>query len=63
MVHLNLTRDPEFKETKNVTVQRQIQSRQQMTDKDRGPRIHNLHINVMSWFMDHKKKVSIESIF
>jgi hypothetical protein len=31
---------------KNVTVQRQIQSRQQMTDKDRGPQIHNLYINV-----------------
>ena len=28
-----------------------------------GPQIHNLYINVMSWFMDHKKRVSVESIF
>ena len=67
MVHLQIS-SPGIPETKNITVQRKIQSWQQMTDKDSGPQIHNLYINVMSWFMDHKKgeiskKFSIESIF
>jgi len=62
MVHPQIS-SPGIPETKNVTVQRKIQDRQQMTDKDRGPQIHNLYINVMSWFMDHKKRVSVESIF
>jgi len=52
MVHLNLTRDdPEFKEAKKTSLfERQIQGRQQMIDKDRGPQIHdhNLYISVMS---------------
>jgi len=62
MVHLQIS-SPGIPETKNITVQRKIQSWQQMTDKDSGPQIHNLYINVMSWFMDHKKMVSVESIF
>ena len=43
---------------KTSLLEKQIQGRQQMIDKDRGPQIHdhNLYISVMSWFMDHRKK-------